>query len=51
MRIALTRRGYITYLDGGEQVHSSLSEEFELNIVKVNMYDSKIKVFHARLAK
>jgi len=33
MRIALTRRGYITYLDGGEQVHSSLSEDSELNII------------------
>jgi len=50
MRITLTG-GYITYLDGGEQVHSSLSEDLELNIVKVNIYDSKINVFHAKLAK
>jgi len=45
MRIALTKRGYITYLNEGEQIRSSLSEDFELNIVKVNMYDGKIKVF------
>jgi len=37
MRIALTRRGHITYLDGGEQVHSSLSEDSEPNIIKVNI--------------
>jgi len=45
MRIALTERGYRTCLDGGEHVHSSLSEDFEPNTVKVNMYDGKIKVF------
>jgi len=45
MRIALTRREYITYLDGGERVHNALSEDFKLNTVKVNMYDGKIKGF------